>query len=1729
MATTQRFGVRMSARFLCATSAVAGAVIWATPALAECVKTGDMVFCDATPPNPERNGAIGRTVTLSPGAQVQLDDPYAGAGVRFDTVVVQNGGRLTTAADSRIGGVFNAVRTESAVTADISGAVSTARGTGLSLGERGRLIVNSGGLIATTGDGSPFSNSASGVVLASFGTVTDVRGTVRTSGRFAPAIDHVVMNGSGLGTVAVGAGGQVLTTGESSPAIRLVGGSNLSIAGLVQASGSASPAVDFRNRSDDRTGVSVLPGGRVTSASTAIMASGALQVTNAAGALIQGGGSAIQFFNGRVENDGVIVGDVTFNGGGQVRSRGTIDGNVRFAGADDVFVQFGSDSGVTGTIEGGDGADFYVARFLDDGTLRLGDPRVTGFESYVAQAIGAGTDVTLTGEVPLGARLFVQGDGSIANRANTAGRISGFVPIGFSDLPVPDEPLASFTNEAVVAGGFEGEANRFVNSGTLGGDTGRRAAVGLLVGPGEVSVVNTGVIRTDPGSRAVSAVSGDDIRRLTFDNSGPISGAFAIGTNLTDGAGARVDVTNSGSFFSDAAQRTALGVSVFAPGPDSVVAVTNSGSVETTGAGSTALQLDVAGDGTSRFAIVNFGSITASGEVVPTAVSASETSLRPSIGLRVFGSGVDGTVVNAATGTIRANPNGGIAVASSLIPLRLDNFGLISGGPGVAGPGLASGGSLDTATFYAGAIQAFRDDVDDTVRNFGAIEGSVDLGPGNDRFENRGGLRGDLFLRSGDDTFAQATSATFGGVADGGDGADTLVIDASTGDGTVSASQFVNFERVMQSGGGTVGYSGVFGVDKVELNGGGLRIAAGDRFATAGPIAIEGSTKAETVTNTGRITGSIDLGDGADALTNAGVIDGAVRLGAGADSFTEGVGSLVTRGVDGGLGDDLYRVVLGGDRAELGARTGFERLAVAGQGTLALSLDQSFDSVFLQGTSLNLTQNGFRVARVAGGEEGQSVNSDGDLAQVSLGGGDDLLSLGTATAGGHYDGGTGVDGLLFSASEPVALAGTAIGFETVALNGGVLAVSGTLGRGGDTLSFGEGDQDLTILSGGTLAGTIDLDGGADTLRLAAGARLAGTVSGGAGLDRAILGIGDVLAIDDNFALRDFERLTTEGAGTLLIAGGSRRFDTIDAAGGFAVGQGAGLSTDRLTFGAGDNQLTLAGRFSGRVDGGAGSDRINVLGGSSSFGSITDVEVLAIAGGAVALSGDAAVGRVDVTGGSLFGQSGTRITTARLGVGSGALFRSAGTLNGALAVSGTLVVEGRSGVTGSATLLDGSTTQLALTGAGGDLLSVAGPVSIQAGARLTLGSDGSVRPGQSFDLITASGGITGRFTSFAKPDSLFGFLVQRSDRISFLGQFLNGAGSSPQVGRSVDYVNDLLSSGRASPALLAALPQLLTASGATDAVRFGRLTPEAFASARQIPVENGLMLSGRLRTGTFGDVGEHARLFTFGDILAGRRTLAADRLAGTARAEITGTGGMAGLGFGSERFAVGGFVGYLDNRQNIDALDARTDADGVIGGVHLRATAGGVQILATAAYDGGAATTSRLAPGGSATSSYDLHGLTADLSVGVTAALSEDWSVRPHVGGTIVRVTRDAAQEAGSSSFALAVARSRDTSGFVDAGLTFQGGRDASARFHPLLALGARYQVAGTAEDALAGFGGGPVALAGSGAERGTVVATATAAMTVDLTSRFSLSGAVTGEAGDGDNRFGARAGFVVRF
>lgn len=350
-----------------------------------------------------------------------------------------------------------------------------------------------------------------------------------------------------------------------------------------------------------------------------------------------------------------------------------------------------------------------------------------------------------------------------------------------------------------------------------------------------------------------------------------------------------------------------------------------------------------------------------------------------------------------------------------------------------------------------------------------------------------------------------------------------------------------------------------------------------------------------------------------------------------------------------------------------------------------------------------------------------------------------------------------------------------------------------------------------------------------------------------------------------------------------------------------------------------------------------------------------------------------------------------------------------------------------------------------------------------------------------------------------------------------------------LSRSIAYVNRTLAVQTSTSTLFDALPALLTSAGGSDPQAFARLTPEPYASATQMGVDNALMLVDAARGPSFAATGEGPHAYTFASALGQWHRLTDDQRGGTSAADGRGYGFLGGIGFGDARWSVGAFGGYLNNRQTIDALAARTRADGVVAGVQGRVRAAGFGLQASVSYDGAKATTSRVLPVGSASGRYHLHGLVGDLTASYEVALPGDWAIKPQLGVTYLRTTRDGVAEAGGSPFALTVARDRHVAGFADGAVLFGRSEASAAPFRPFVALGLRYQIEGRRTDALAGYAGGGLGLEALGAPRSRLAGTASGGVAYRLNGGLDLFATAASQIGRDDYQESASAGVRFRF
>lgn len=646
-----------------------------------------------------------------------------------------------------------------------------------------------------------------------------------------------------------------------------------------------------------------------------------VSIRNEADGVIQGGGigAAIALGNGQIRNAGTIKGDVQFGvdyygaSGLYIADGGTIEGDLRFGSGNDMFLQISDDLGVTGTIDGGAGQDMFGRVFTQDATVMLGGRPDIGFERDYLLA-QAGATISINASATSADTLFVGGEGTIVNLAMLDGTVSTGIPYYSSEAFAAYLPrkLASFVNRGTVNGGFAGTTTSFENQGSIGiGGATSMAAVSQYGYQGDLNFANSGTI-TGSAFGAVN-LFGEGISAVNLRNDGRIVGHMTVNAAFANDVAGSIEITNSGlvdgnmnivatfagensgnvvannngTIRADTGNAFAIINDRYTGISSGNYSLNNSGLIEADGGASAAVGLWLNRYNTSDAAhIANSGTIRANGDGVTETYSywgaADFIYTTPSAAIALTGNDETSlTLSNAAGGMIEATGDLSTAVVATGAALTLDNAGTIRGGAGTT-LGDADQFALWRGNPYlAGAIQTVGVAAD-RVTNSGTIVGSIDLGFGDDVIVNRGTIIGDVYLRDGDDSFTQLASAIVQGTVDGGAGTDSFIVDA-TGGGAVNADQFVNFERFSQIGTGNVSYSGNFGFDTIDLDGGRLVGLAGSTiradsiwvrqgatFGSAGHVIgninVAGTLSPGASPGTMTVTGNVALAGGSTTL-----------------------------------------------------------------------------------------------------------------------------------------------------------------------------------------------------------------------------------------------------------------------------------------------------------------------------------------------------------------------------------------------------------------------------------------------------------------------------------------------------------------------------------------------------------------------------------------------------------------------------------------------------------------------------------------------------------------------------------------------------------------------------------------------------------------------------------------------------------------------------------------------
>lgn len=1374
------------------------------------------------------------------------------------------------------------------------------------------------------------------------------------------------------------------------------------------------------------------------------------------------------------------------------------------------------------------------------------------------------------GQLPIGQSDFMSETVELLNsgtidggfNGNGAARTVTFLNTGsIANTGIFERAVELTVNSTAGVGGnadvVDGESVSFSNSGTIVGsvDLDLEVSTVTVSNSGTITVPASGGLTTFLPTQAGILVGQETVldSSLSVTNSGTIESAGTGGAAMligveagdigsgvagADQASASVTVNNSGTL------RTTGGVFVV-PGPFQGLPPTVATVTTPIALG---VELDAEGSGTLTINNTAGGLIETSLGTVMLANPSGATALaNTSAGAAIVAIGHDVAINN--DGTIRnGNP-----VSGTLLPANVLNgqtrIAYAGYGPvdvarfeGVIGGAIDTFSSTDNITNGASGIIvggiALRDG-QDTLLNNGSITGNVFMGTGNDRVTNLGTITGNVSLGDGNDIYITSlTDFTVhnNGVVDGGQGGDTMIL-LVNGGGSLqdyAAAPRSNFEFVALGGDGTVTSTGDAVLPVVQLAGNvtlaeGSVVNAGQTFAFRSDASVPLNN---TLTNRGTINGSVALNLGNDTFANYGTLNGALDLGDGDDTFVQGINATFTGTADGGLGRDTFTLdITGGGRIPNGVYdqlANFEVLGLTGTGTIITDAPLQVETIELapDGGTVSFSEDSVIETQgdtaITGTAASDSVNNAGTInGNVDLGDGDNNFANAGTTNGDIVSG---------SGSDMVANAGEVSGSVDTGAGDDGFANDGMIG--GD-ISTGSGSDN--VRNGGTVVGNVDTGDGDDTVNNS------GAIGGDVNLDGTSAPIEEQSPQQRSSGIR----LAAVAAEVVPVTGGD---DTFTSSGSIAGSVFAGAGNDSVTLtgsvgqdvdlGDGNDILDLQGAWSigGSATGGNGTDTLRL----GSNGTVAEpflldparfvaFEQLTIQAGVNKLTGNAAFSTVDVLSGRLIGAAGT-VLTGNVTVGAAGTFGSAGTVNGNIAVAGVLT-PGASPATmtvnGNVSLGATSNTVFEFTPAVSDALVINGSLTIASGAQLTMTGTRPIMPGI-YTMVSASQGITGSFgTNITRDNTVLGVLRQTANAIELVGLFQLQANANAQATATKDYLNALLVAGQASSGVIDAFPSLIGPDGFARAAQLQTLSPEPYADAAQLGIENGLSIARALRTAPLTGRGESSGLFVFGQGYGSWRNFAGDRR-GVARADVDSYGFLGGAGYGNDTFAVSLFVGRSDSRQRITALGARNDADGLFAGGRLHFSLDGVTAGASIVFDRAEGDTSRNpAVGGPARSHYKLHGTTADAWIGYGASLGGGWRVGPEVGVTSVSVSRGGIVESGGGAFGLSVAREHYDAVFLTGSLKLQGPQNG--RFRPWIAGGIRHQASGDAITATASLTGTSATFTVAGVERDRTLPYASAGLSFDIGPGASVFLNGEAEFGSGNSLQNVNAGVVFRF
>ncbi|WP_137678998.1 hypothetical protein [Aurantiacibacter suaedae] len=1459
-------------------------------------------------------------------------------------------------------------------------------------------------------------------------------------------------------------------------------------------------------------GAALINTGTIFSSGTGIALSNSGILDNRAGATVTGDVMAIapassRLWNARVYNAGVIEGDVSFgqtyasfygnNNTFYALEGGILNGNLALGNGDFLVTSInnkgdGDFAGINGTVSASNSHLRYEVN--SDTSALLALPQgfsSVGFQLHDDAALTLKTDETYTSQ------LLVSGVGSVDLTLDIevidTGALSGTAMISAYEYSSESRALNVISHGMISATIYNpklypaaavvlGSNDVFTNTGTVTLTDLRDVTYNTLSAIWNASVINTGTITANGGT----GIYGSE----NIENSGIItaSGLAIDGYENTL-------VTNSGTISS-----TGSAAIQFTYGYNSSIANTAEGII--TGEDGVAIQ---SSGGTVR----NAGKIVGDVNLGWSSYGYSATSGT----YFADGGTIEGDLLFGSGSDILIETGSGFGVS-----------GTIDGGNGDDSVGhvlpasgtVALGGDLPTGFEheFAGSLGS---DTVTTITSEAMLEHDL-LVAGNGQIVNQASTKGSLtgfYFSSNSELLADLKAPLA-----------SLVNEADVAGGiSLNVVSLTN--------------TGMIGSD-IRLGAAVYQTATGQfAFANSGTIAAGMNYSALTIYATDLASGSFTNSGsitGADAVL-------AYRFAEDAElpnlSFTNSGTMTLDRGVlitnEGSPNTYSLTIANSGTISSSYWGSAALNLEAGGSGTIRLSNGGTIgnDGSGYSGYFYNWTRlpdGGFAYVEVpiTGVASAISIEGDSSSAQIST-----IVNAGTIRASGSLSTAIRTRGGL-DLTNTGTISGS-VGFvladnDRAALEAGTTRFAGaiqTFGEAADTItnsgtisgSIDLGSGNDAIANTGTIAGDVWLGAGDDTFTQLLSAVFDGTADGGDGLDTLAFDItgGGTLSAASFAPFINFEAFRLTGTGeittngvmpveTLQIASGASfelaAGSTLQTQGSVALtgSDGAetlinhGLIIGDVVLGGGDDtyEFYSGSSVTGTVNGGAGYDRLAFyLAGSDQardtldLAPYTSFEEFVMGSGTGEYAGEVAFDSVSVEGGRLIGAAGSTLRApGGIRVARGATFGSAGTVIGNVDVAGTLspgASPGTMTIDGDLSLASGSTTYFEMTEAQSDAILVLGSTTIANRATLELSGRRAYKAGTpAYTLISSIGGISGSFATITKSSQVYGFVRQEGESLVLTNTLLAPAGASAPLTATVARINAMMEDGSGSEAFYAAVPTLADIGGRAFGAAIATLHPEAYASAAQVGIDDGLAIASAVRSDIKAS-GARAGLFAMGMGLGASNQLAGR--AGTSDADNDLGGMLAGLGYRFQNLTVAAFGGRAYGHQSISALGTRTSTSGTFVGGTLGYSVGSLQLGSSVIWDASSATTRRaLFDASLLESTYDLHSLTFDGYAAYSFGLgSTGWKAGPQLTLSHVRTNRAGAQESGSEVFGLQVSARDHQATFVSADVRFE--LDRQTRVQPNLMLGVQQRVSGDALRASAAFGGSSKSFTVAGAMR----------------------------------------------